>query len=407
MYGKIFRPKNVSVDEDEEDEELTRPLVPLQSEEETYEQPRKIIIPDRSLRNGDAKKRLSPFLSGTSSSSSSFEGVKKKKNTKKASGRLEGNSLIIDEIRDDYDRLTPSTAISKHKPPEYPTPSESEVAEALQWAKSRMDTKRKVREDRIYQFLLKYAGYSFRNMSRVATSPAQFRGGGGYGSSSGGLAPQVTAPPFTPPRQPQFFSAPGSPSDAPSGLFPPGTPFNMTSSAPFPSFPPPPPGAPGVPPPPINPEVERAQRAVQIAEWIQKPAVIGQWELSEDVFSHAELAFAMLQMRVSHFLEVPDMVSFMESKVDVVHTYFAMIAVYASNANAFYNPTRTPLDKNKKRLNRDIGFLVDALSKFKWDSFARDFRLQGARGFAASRTARSSSGYPLPSYILSNPLPKY
>ena len=417
MYGKLFRPKIASDDdEDNDDNDKDNPSSSSSSDSRLNIQPRKIIIPDRSLRSGDAKKRLDPFLSSRSpeisSSSAQFEGVKKKKKPKtpKASGRLEGNSLIIDDIRDDYERLTPQEAISKHKPPQYPTPSEFEVAQALEWAKKRMETKRKVREDRIYQFLLKYAGFSFRNMTRVATSPAGIRGGAfGGGFGGGGLAPQVTAPPFTPPSQPQFFSAPGTP---PTGSFPPMTPFNTIANAPVPSLPsfslsPPllPPGSFG-PPPPVNPEIEHAQRAIQIAEWVQKPAVIGQWELSEDVFSHAELAFAMLQMRVPHFLEVTDMVSFMESKVNVVHTYFALMAVYVSDANAFYNPTRTPLDKNKKRLNRDIGFLVNALSKYKWDPFAKDFWLPG-RGSMTSRTSTSSSGYPLPAYILRNPPPRY
>lgn len=414
MYGKLYRPQDTWTSEDEESPRASDPSLLDESPVPTSHGDslpdsrtrRQVFLSDRSLRSGEARSRLHPLLTET-------DGVRKKPNrkdeAKKASGRLEGNVVIVDDVRDDFESLDPAEAIARHKPPEYPTPSEDEVRAALDWAKNRMATKRKVREDRIYLFLIKYAGYTFRKSERVATAPSRigrgsfaFSGGGG----GGGLAPPVTGPPFTPPRAPQFFAPPGTP--GPSSSFPPRTPFSL-ASAPMDGLPPPPPLFPSsvapLAPPAPNPEVERALRAVQVAEWVQKPMVIGSWELSDDVFAHSELAFAQLQMRVPHFMEVPDMEAFMESKNNIVHTYFALLAMYASNGNAFFNPTRTPLDRNKKRMRKDVQMLVNALARFRWDSYSRDFRLP--KGLGPAPGAVSSSGYPLPSYLQFNPLPRY
>ena len=338
-------------------------------------------------------------------------GAREQKNEKKkrrteayppASGILKDGRAEFEDILDDFKSAPPDVLQSEHKPAWDWQYHPDEVALAKESLEKRAEAKRRLQSDRLYSFLVQYAAFTRKDVSKVIT-PA-----GGTGrprpSQAGWLpehrrATSASARVFGTLRQERVAAGGGPSAPVLGGVA--GTPPAPPHGEGAPPYSPP--GAfrsplaarrrregegeaeegfvPLVPALASRDEQERlnemhaenSERLYAISGWMDRPQVIGIQDVSPDALGHVAAAFARLKASTSLFATIPDYNSVINTAVDSVRTLFAKLSAFESAETAFFFPTRNTYDKNELRIRKHQRALVDAIGRYRWDPYTGDF----------------------------------
>lgn len=364
--------------------------------------------------------------------------------TTMGAGRLETGRVTFDEIHDEFRTTDPNELQRQHKTPYASIVTPEEVDTMRDWAIRKTESKNRLRNDKMYDFITMVAAFMNREPTRLLKTPTGIKRpppGGMPGTGVPGRTTRRTlAPPTGDPGGP--ILGPAVVAQTPPSPLPIYTPIERTEEGVLWS----PVGSPRIrspqdrppPPPPrllgaageeeeglIFPlraagfrneqqelrarEAENAQRMFSLTYWLESPEVIGMMDISADVYGHAKLAFAQIKMRIPHFRNVDNLHRLIDTDEDIIRTYYAQLTAMASSMNSFFNPSRTPLDRNEHRIRKHISMLINSLSRFRWDPKKNDFTQhnqyedhweQGDGLVIRGRGSSYNSGVEPPTYML-------
>ena len=115
-------------------------------------------------------------------------------------------------------------------------------------------------------------------------------------------------------------------------------------------------------------------RLAAIAEWMDRPDLIGLQGLRSEVYGHCEAAYVNLKMRMKQYRNVPDMNIFIDSDITEVRNLFARFAATMALITDFFAAPVTALDRNKLRLDQLLLQYAQMLNQWEYHEREQTFR---------------------------------